>query len=83
MPRAVMTSKGQMTVPQEVRAALGLEMGDQLLIETTETGFQATVVRRPTAASLQGALKGSVNYVGQEAERLAVAAALAEKLRHR
>ena len=49
--------------------------------ETTENGFQATVVRRPTAASLQGALKGSVKYVGQEAERLAVAAALAEKLR--
>lgn len=85
MPRAVLTSKGQMTVPHEVRAALSLEMGDQLLIETTENGFQATVVRRPTAASLQGALqgalKGSVKYVGQEAERLAVAAALAEKLR--
>ena len=81
MPRAMLTGKGQMTVPHEVRAAFSLEMGDQLLIETTENGFQATVVRRPTAASLQGALKRSVKYVGQEAERLVVAAALAEKLR--
>ena len=80
MPRTVLTSKGQMTVPQEVRSALRLEMGDQLLIETTETGFRATVVRRPTAASLQGMLKSPVKYVGQEAERLAVDEALAEKL---
>ena len=80
MPRTVLTSKGQMTVPQEVRVALGLEMGDQLLIETTETGFRATVVRRPSVASLQGLLKGPVKYVSREAERLAVDEALAEKL---
>ena len=81
MPRTVLTSKGQMTVPQEVRSALGLEMGDQLLIETTTTGFQATVVRRPRAAALQGILSGPVKYRGDAAEAQAVAEALAEKHR--
>lgn len=79
MPRTVLTSKGQMTVPQEVRVALGLEMGDQLLIETTETGFQATVVRRPSAASLQGLLKSPVKYVSRETERRAAGENLAER----
>jgi antitoxin PrlF len=81
MPRTVLTSKGQMTVPQEVRATLGLEMGDQLLIETTETGFQATVIRRSKAADLQGVLRGPVEYAGKEAEAQAVAEALASKHR--
>ncbi len=79
MPRTTLTSKGQMTVPQEVRTALGLEMGDQLLIETTASGFQATVMRKLGAAALQGLLRGPVKYAGEEAERQAVAELLAEK----
>ena len=81
MPRTVLTSKGQMTVPQEVRSALGLEMGDQLLIETTATGFQATVVHKPRAAALQGILSGPVKYQGDAAEAQAVAKVLTEKHR--
>ncbi|GAA4014196.1 hypothetical protein GCM10022631_27410 [Deinococcus rubellus] len=81
MPRTVLTSKGQMTVPQEVRSALGLEMGDQLLIETTASGFQATVIRKPKAAALQGILSGQVKYQGEVTEAQAVAEALAEKHR--
>lgn len=79
MPRTVLTSKGQMTVPQEVRSALGLEMGDQLLIETMPGGFQATVVRKPKAASLQGILSGPVKYSGDSAESQAVSTMLAIK----
>lgn len=79
MPRTVLTSKGQMTVPQEVRSALGLEMGDQLLIETTPGGFQATVVRKPKAAALQGILSGPVKYSGDSAEAQAVFTMLATK----
>jgi len=70
-----------MTVPQEVRSALGLEQGDQLLIETTASGFQATVIRKPTAAFLQGILGGPVKYKSEAAEAQAVAEALAEKHR--
>jgi antitoxin PrlF len=81
MPKTVLTSKGQMTVPQAVRLHLGLEMGDQLLIEATETGFQATVIKRPRAADLQGLLSGPVNYQGEAAEAQAVAKALSQKHR--
>lgn len=79
MPRTTVTGKGQVTIPQEVRAALGLEVGDQLLIEPTEGGFSATVLRKPTPASLQGLLASSVPYAGEDAEREAVGAALARK----
>lgn len=83
MVRTTITSKGQLTIPQEVRAALGLEQGDQLAIEVTEDGFHARVVRRPRAASLQGILRGPIAYQGEEAERAAVAEALARKHRPR
>lgn len=79
MPRTTITSKGQMTVPQEVRTALRLSQGDQLQIEVLANGFEARVVRRPTVASLQGILRSEVLYQGQEAEERAVADALAEK----
>ncbi len=79
MPRTTLTSKGQITVPQEVRTALKLSQGDQLQIEVLANGFEARVVRRPTAASLQGILKSEVPYQGQDAEEQAVADSLAEK----
>jgi AbrB family looped-hinge helix DNA binding protein len=45
--RARMTSKGQVTVPVEVRRALGVEEGDTLVFEVA--GAYATVrKRRPT-----------------------------------
>jgi AbrB family looped-hinge helix DNA binding protein len=45
--RARMTSKGQVTVPVEIRRALGVESGDTLVFETA--GAYATVrKRRPT-----------------------------------
>ncbi|TSA86723.1 AbrB/MazE/SpoVT family DNA-binding domain-containing protein [Deinococcus detaillensis] len=79
MSRTTMTSKGQITVPHEIRAALKLVQGDQLQIEVVSNGFEARLVRRPTAASLQGILKSEIPYQSQEAERQAVAEALAEK----
>ncbi|GBF05370.1 AbrB family transcriptional regulator [Deinococcus aerius] len=83
MARTTLTSKGQITIPQTVRAALGLEQGDQLLIEATGDGFHATLVRRPRAAALQGILRSSVPYQGEEAEKVAVAEELARKHRSR
>lgn len=79
MPRTTLTSKGQITVPQEIRAALNLAQGDQLQIEVVANGFEARVLRRPTAASLQGILKSEIPYQSREAEKQAVAEVLAEK----
>ncbi len=42
MPRATLTSKGQITIPQELRQRLGLQQGDQVEF-ITEDGV--TVIR--------------------------------------
>lgn len=39
MPSAAMTSKGQLTVPAEVRAELRLASGDRISFEKAEDGF--------------------------------------------
>lgn len=43
---AKITSKGQITVPREVRRVLGVEAGDQLLFETDADGVRIRPVRR-------------------------------------
>ena len=38
MPRV--TSKGQVTIPKEIRDALGIEPGDEISFERTEGGYE-------------------------------------------
>lgn len=52
--KARLTSKGQVTIPVDVRRALGLEDGDQVVFEVTEEG--AYLRRAPTAADLMGSV---------------------------
>jgi antitoxin PrlF len=56
MPRATLTSKGQVTVPAEIRKALSLEPGDQLQFTLLPDG---TVLLRARNVPLQ-AIKGLV-----------------------
>ena len=42
---ARITSKGQITVPREVRRALGVQTGDQLLFEKDGKGMRVRPVR--------------------------------------
>jgi AbrB family looped-hinge helix DNA binding protein len=39
MIAATLTSKGQITIPLEVRRALGLAQGDRVVFERTEKGY--------------------------------------------
>lgn len=58
MGRTVLTSKGQVTIPENVREALGLGAGDQLLIELQEGGFSAQVVKKTKVSELRGMFAG-------------------------
>ena len=43
--RARLTSKGQITVPRDVRRLLGVRPGDALLFETTDAGVHVRPAR--------------------------------------
>jgi AbrB family looped-hinge helix DNA binding protein len=55
MPNAKVTSKGQVTIPVEVRRALGVEAGDTLVFETQAE--YVTVTRQQTAHEYFSALR--------------------------
>jgi antitoxin PrlF len=50
MPTATLTSKGQITIPVKVRAALGLDIGDKIDFVEIEKG---QYVIRPRTASIR------------------------------
>lgn len=49
--KARITRKGQLTIPKEVRRALGVREGDNLLFEVNEPGDEVTVrvARKPVS----------------------------------
>lgn len=49
--QATITSKGQITVPREVRRALGVRSGDKLLFESDGKGIRVRPVRSESAFS--------------------------------
>ena len=48
MPRV--TTKGQVTIPKEIREALGIEPGDEIAFEEVESGYRIRK-KKPTTAS--------------------------------
>jgi antitoxin PrlF len=56
MPISTITSKGQTTVPKEVREALGLEAGSELRWEVCGSRVAITT-ERPALYALQGFIK--------------------------
>ena len=70
MAKATLTSKGQLTVPKEVRERLGLRVGDRLVFELLEEGsVRLKVERRRTLGELKGSLPARRQYPGKEGER--------------
>ncbi len=49
--QATITSKGQITVPREVRRVLGVRSGDKLLFEGDGKGMRVRAVRSKSAFS--------------------------------
>jgi antitoxin PrlF len=60
MPTATLTSKGQITVPQSVRQALGLHAGTKVDFVPLADGFKVVAVQGASAAGLKGRFAGRV-----------------------
>lgn len=56
MPTATMTSKGQITIPVQVRAALGLDAGDKVDFVEIEKGHYAIRARTASIRDLEGCI---------------------------
>ena len=56
MPTATMTSKGQITIPVEMRKALGLDAGDKIDFVEIEKGQYAIKPRTTSIRDLEGCL---------------------------
>jgi bifunctional DNA-binding transcriptional regulator/antitoxin component of YhaV-PrlF toxin-antitoxin module len=71
---STVTTKGQTTVPEPIRTALGLQIGKMLVWELTpgENGRQQlTVHPSPELDELAGCLKSEVPFAGLEEEKKA------------
>jgi antitoxin PrlF len=58
MAAATVTSKGQITIPARVRAALGLEAGDRVEFVEQEKGRFAIVAATRSVRELKGMFQG-------------------------
>jgi len=65
MPTSTLTSKGQTTVPKEVREALDLDVGDKLTWEI-RGGKVAVTTERPSLLDFEGFIKNSSGDVVAE-----------------
>ena len=60
MATSTLTSKGQITIPQSVREALGLQAGDKVDFVREEPGTYKIVAVRKDAKALRGRFAGRV-----------------------
>ncbi len=81
MTVARVTSKGQVTIPAEIRRSLDIHEGDGLLFESPkEDGVRLRVIRHRPLTSLAGALPATRNYPGKAAVRENAGQALGKDL---
>ncbi|QIN81312.1 AbrB/MazE/SpoVT family DNA-binding domain-containing protein [Rubrobacter tropicus] len=77
--RATLTSKGQLTIPKDVRDRLGLKSGDRVVFEFEDDFVRLRVERRKGLGELMGSLPATRPYPGKEAEREAARQYLVRK----
>jgi antitoxin PrlF len=67
MPDATMTSKGQVTIPKEIREKLRLKTGDRLTFWIDDRGEVRIVARNRRLRDMIGFMKGSSKRTIKEA----------------
>lgn len=81
MPISRVSSKGQVTIPTDVRKALDIEQGDDVIFEVSSLDQTARlrVVKRQRLSDLYGALRTTRPFPGKEAIRQQAGKALGER----
>ena len=74
-----MTSKGQLTVPKDIRERLGLKSGDRVVFDIEGDSARLRVERRMGLGELMGSLPATRSYPGKEVERGAARGHLARE----
>lgn len=73
MPSSVVTSKGQITIPKEVREALGVDTGDRVEFVESAKGVFEMVAASKDVRELKGMIERPRKPVSVEDMRRAVA----------
>lgn len=81
MHTTTITSKGQVTVPAELRETMNLRPGDQLEFRQEGEELRVRVLKRYRASELRGILRSNVPYPGREEERRIAADGLGDNYR--
>ena len=82
MSTARVTSKGQVTIPVDVRQALGISQGDALVFDvTSDRSVNLKVVKRKRLSDLFGALPATRPFPGKAEVREEVGQELGKRLR--
>ena len=79
MPTATITSKGQVTIPLDVRRDMGLAAGDRLDFVRMEDGNYAVIAASCSVKSLKGLLPKPKKPVSLEDMQAAIEAAATGK----
>ena len=74
MATATLTSKGQITIPVQVRTALGLETGDREEFVEMEDGKFSMIAASKTVTDLKGLIRKPAHAVSIEDMNRAIAA---------
>ena len=74
MATATLTSKGQITIPVQVRTALGLETGDRVEFVEMEDGKFSMIAASKTVKDLKGLIRKPAHAVSIEDMNRAIAA---------
>lgn len=72
MPTSTVTSKGQTTIPKEIRARLHLQPGDRLEFVVEDDGRVMVLPATVDATELRGILKAPARPVTVEAMKQAI-----------